>query len=407
MTERFNVVGRAAGQAVRPCARRGRRCSTAGPRGSATSASRRRCTAGCSSSPSAWSARSARRPIYGVGALPRGRRQHHQRHARRPGRAGHPGVPAADRPDQRPRRPDDGDGQLRAGLRGARRAGGHRRPARRRRPGRTRRAGSSSTTCGSATRPRADGDRRLARSAAAPSAAPIPTTTCSPDVSLDDRARARRWRWSGASGSGKTTLASLIPRLYDVTGGAVRVDGHDVRDLTQESLRAAIGVVSQDPHLFHDTIGANLRYAKPDATRGRARRGLPRRAHLRHDRRAARRLRHRGRRARLPAERRREAAPGHRPAAAEEPGDHDPRRGHQPPRQRERGARAGRARRMRCGAAPPSSSPTGCRPSATPTASWCSTTAAIVEEGTHDELMALDGLYAAQVQAGESSTSSS
>ena len=70
----------------------------------------------------------------------------------------------------------------------------------------------------------------------------------------------------GSSGSGKTSLASLIPRLYDASGGAVRVDGHDVRDLTQESLRAAIGVVSQDPHLFHDTIGANLRYAKPDAT---------------------------------------------------------------------------------------------------------------------------------------------
>jgi ATP-binding cassette, subfamily B, bacterial len=46
----------------------------------------------------------------------------------------------------------------------------------------------------------------------------------------------------------------------------VRIDGHDVRDLTQQSLRAAIGVVSQDPHLFHDTIGANLRYARPDAT---------------------------------------------------------------------------------------------------------------------------------------------
>jgi ATP-binding cassette subfamily B protein len=70
----------------------------------------------------------------------------------------------------------------------------------------------------------------------------------------------------GASGAGKTSLASLVPRLYDVSGGAIRVDGHDVRDLTQESLRAAIGVVSQDPHLFHDTIGANLRYAKPDAT---------------------------------------------------------------------------------------------------------------------------------------------
>ena len=70
----------------------------------------------------------------------------------------------------------------------------------------------------------------------------------------------------GASGSGKTTMSALIPRLYDVTGGAVLVDGHDVRDLTQHSLREAIGVVSQDPHLFHDSIGANLRYAKPDAT---------------------------------------------------------------------------------------------------------------------------------------------
>ena len=70
----------------------------------------------------------------------------------------------------------------------------------------------------------------------------------------------------GASGSGKTTLAGLIPRLYDVTGGTVSVDGHDVRDLTQETLRAAIGVVSQDPHLFHESIGDNLRYAKPDAT---------------------------------------------------------------------------------------------------------------------------------------------
>ena len=70
----------------------------------------------------------------------------------------------------------------------------------------------------------------------------------------------------GASGAGKSSLASLLPRLYDVSHGAVRIDGRDVRDLTQESLRAAIGVVSQDPHLFHDTVGANLRYAKPDAT---------------------------------------------------------------------------------------------------------------------------------------------
>jgi ATP-binding cassette subfamily B protein len=70
----------------------------------------------------------------------------------------------------------------------------------------------------------------------------------------------------GPSGAGKSTISSLIPRIYDVSEGAVRIDGFDVRDLTQESLRAAIGVVSQDPHMFHDTIAANLRYARPDAT---------------------------------------------------------------------------------------------------------------------------------------------
>ena len=70
----------------------------------------------------------------------------------------------------------------------------------------------------------------------------------------------------GPSGAGKSTLASLLPRLYDVTEGVVSVDGHDVRDLTLASLRGAIGVVSQDPHLFHDSVAANLRYARPDAS---------------------------------------------------------------------------------------------------------------------------------------------
>jgi ATP-binding cassette subfamily B protein len=70
----------------------------------------------------------------------------------------------------------------------------------------------------------------------------------------------------GPSGAGKTTLTSLIPRLYDVTSGAVRIDGRDVRDVTLQSIADAIGVVSQDPHLFHDSISANLRYARPDAT---------------------------------------------------------------------------------------------------------------------------------------------
>jgi ATP-binding cassette, subfamily B, bacterial len=70
----------------------------------------------------------------------------------------------------------------------------------------------------------------------------------------------------GASGAGKSTTIALLPRLYDVTSGAVRIDGHDVRDLTLTSLRAAIGVVSQDPHLFHESIMANLSYADPDAS---------------------------------------------------------------------------------------------------------------------------------------------
>ena len=70
----------------------------------------------------------------------------------------------------------------------------------------------------------------------------------------------------GPSGAGKTTISSLLPRLYDVSKGAVRIDGHDVRDLTQASVRAAIGVVTQDAHLFHDTVGSNLRYARPEAT---------------------------------------------------------------------------------------------------------------------------------------------
>ena len=70
----------------------------------------------------------------------------------------------------------------------------------------------------------------------------------------------------GASGAGKSTTISLLPRLYDVTSGAVRIDGYDVRDLTLDSLRASIGVVSQDPHLFHESIGDNLRYADQSAT---------------------------------------------------------------------------------------------------------------------------------------------
>ncbi|MGL5858628.1 MAG: ABC transporter ATP-binding protein [Angustibacter sp.] len=70
----------------------------------------------------------------------------------------------------------------------------------------------------------------------------------------------------GPSGAGKTTITSLIARLYDVQGGAVRIAGQDLRDVTQASVHETVGVVSQDAHLFHDTIRGNLLLARPDAT---------------------------------------------------------------------------------------------------------------------------------------------
>jgi ATP-binding cassette subfamily B protein len=70
----------------------------------------------------------------------------------------------------------------------------------------------------------------------------------------------------GPSGAGKTTISYLVSRLYDARSGAVRLNGVDVRDVTFASLRESIGVVTQDAHLFHETIRANLLYAKPDAT---------------------------------------------------------------------------------------------------------------------------------------------
>lgn len=70
----------------------------------------------------------------------------------------------------------------------------------------------------------------------------------------------------GPSGAGKSTLTSLVPRLFDPTGGLVKINGIDLRDATQESIQEVVGVVTQDSHMFHDTIRENLIYAKPDAT---------------------------------------------------------------------------------------------------------------------------------------------
>jgi ATP-binding cassette subfamily B protein len=78
----------------------------------------------------------------------------------------------------------------------------------------------------------------------------------------------------GPSGAGKSTITHLVSRLYDPTGGIVRLGGHDLRELTLESVHEALGVVTQDAHMFHDTIGANLAYARPDATEAEMRAAL-------------------------------------------------------------------------------------------------------------------------------------
>src|SRR5213079_2586395 len=70
----------------------------------------------------------------------------------------------------------------------------------------------------------------------------------------------------GASGSGKSTIAQLLPRFYDPQAGSVRIGGHDVADVTRESLRAAIGLVMEDSFLFSDTVRANIAYGRPNAT---------------------------------------------------------------------------------------------------------------------------------------------
>ena len=131
----------------------------------------------------------------------------------------------------------------------------------------------------------------------------------------------------GPSGSGKSTLARLLYRFYDVTGGRITIDGQDIRDVQQASLRAAIGIVPQDTVLFNDTIEYNiaLRPAGRDARRDR--RGGEARADPRLRRAPARGLRDAGRRARPQAVRRREAARRHRARRSQGAAHPDLRRG--------------------------------------------------------------------------------
>ncbi len=169
--------------------------------------------------------------------------------------------------DQRPGRRDERVRELRAGVRGPGRTQPDQRPPRM--PvelDRGRRATCDSTSVTfayptPARRVRSPAWRPGRSSARLPDGPP----TVLHDVTIDIPAGATV-ALVGPSGAGKSTVASLIPRLYDVTGGSVSIDGHDVRELSLASLRHNIGVVAQDPHLFHATVGQNLRYARPDAT---------------------------------------------------------------------------------------------------------------------------------------------
>ena len=171
----------------------------------------------------------------------------------------------------------------------------------------------------------------------------------------------------GRSGAGKTTMTHLIARLYDAQQGSVRVAGTDVRELRLDSLHAAVGYVTQDAHMFHDTIRANLAYAKPDADDAEMRAAL-----------AAARI---GELVdQLPdgldtvvGERGYRLSGGERQRLAiarlllKAPADRGARRGHGAPGLGVGAGGAARAGYARWRAGPRSSSPTGCRPSAMPT----------------------------------------
>ena len=137
----------------------------------------------------------------------------------------------------------------------------------------------------------------------------------------------------GPSGGGKTTTCSLLPRFYDPERGSVEIDGIDIRAVTVESLRDAIGIVQQDVYLFGGTIRDNIAYRRHD---GRDRGGGEARQHRRIRARAVRRLRHLRGRARGSPVRRAEAAHRHRARVPEGPAHPHPRRGHERAGQRER-----------------------------------------------------------------------
>ena len=179
----------------------------------------------------------------------------------------------------------------------------------------------------------------------------------------------------GPSGAGKSTISRLLFRFYESTGGRILIDGQDIRDVTQSSLRAAIGMVPQDTVLFNDTIRYNIRYGRWEASDAEVEEAARLAQIDGFIRCAPQGLRHRGRRARPEAVGRREAARRDRP--------HHPQRRRRsccstrrPPRSTATPRRRSRTRSTGFAAtAPRWSSRTGSRPSSAPTRSSCSTRA--------------------------------
>ena len=179
----------------------------------------------------------------------------------------------------------------------------------------------------------------------------------------------------GPSGAGKSTIARLMFRFYDPWQGRILIDGQDIREVTQASLRAQIGIVPQDSVLFNDTIGYNIAYGRDGAGQAEVEAAARGAALMRADRAAAAGLRHRSRRARAETVGRREAARRDRPHPGQEPADPAARRGDQRARYPHRTGHPRHAAPVSRTTAPACRSPTGFRPSPMPTRSSCSTRA--------------------------------
>ena len=330
---------RAAGQAVRPARRPRRRGSPTGPRGSATSASSRRCTRAPSSSRCCWSPRWRRRSPTAWAAG-----------SRSTARVTAGTVVTLALLLTRLYGPLTALSNVRVDVMSALVSfdrvfevldlrAGHRREARRGRrcpAGAGRRRVPRRALPLPDARPRSRSPRwRTWRRSTAPS-----PSRCCAGVVVHRRARADGRAGRPVRRRQVDHRRCWCRRVYDVTDGAVLVGGVDVRDATLDSLRDTIGVVTQDSHLFHETIAENLRYARPDATDDELWAALRGAQIADLVRGAARRARHGGRRARLPLLRRREAAHRDRPAAAQGAVDRHPRRGHRAPRLRVRGGGA-------------------------------------------------------------------